>query len=254
MMKKPGGAKARSAAPESSGRTAFRWMKAGGPHISAVLLAAGSSSRFGGVKQLALIDGKTTLVGRAVAMLKRSKVESIVVVLGNRSEEVRERMGKLGTGVRVMANEEFRSGLSSSLKAGLMASPEDSDAIVVALADQPLVTSELIDEIVSRYLETGCPVVTASSGDLVSPPVLLDRSLYGDLLALEGDVGARQIILKHAPFERVEVERDALLDVDTQADIQRAREKLALLRGSPRTRSRRSPAVRARGRARPSSG
>ena len=253
MRRIPQRAEGRSAAGEKAGPSTRRGLNATRPHISAVLLAAGSSSRFGSIKQLAIIDSNATLVERAVAMLKRSKIDSIVVVLGNRSAEVRERLGNLGARVRVVVNPDFRRGLSTSLKAGIRASLEDSDAVVVALADQPLVTSQLIDKIISRYLVTRCAVVTASAGDLISPPALFDRSIYGDLLVLRGDVGAKPVIMKHKPFERVEVERDTLLDVDTKSDIEIAKEKLTLLEARPRSRNRKGPATGARARAHPSS-
>ncbi|MDA4135082.1 MAG: nucleotidyltransferase family protein [Thaumarchaeota archaeon] len=253
MVRDPKRATGKRTTQERGGRTIRRWLDKGGPRISAVLLAAGTSSRFAGTKQLAMVDDKTTLVGRAVDMLKRSRVGRIVVVLGNQYEEVREGLGDLGERVRVVVNPGFKSGLSSSLKTGLMAVSEDSDALVIALADQPLVTSQLIDEIISRFLETGCAVVTASTGDLVTPPVLLDRSLFGDLSALEGDVGAKQIILKHTPFERVEVERDTLLDVDTRQDLEKARKKLGRLSRRNRTRTRRALARDERARSPPSS-
>jgi len=225
MTGKPKRATGKSPTRDEAGRVSRRWLDTGGPRISAVLLAAGASRRFGGTKQLAMVN-ETAMVGRAVQMLERSRADRIAVVLGNRSEEVRERLGDLGARVIVVVNTDFESGLSSSLRAGLGAVSEGSDAIVIALADQPLVTSQLIDEIISRFLETGSAVVAASTGDLVAPPVLLDRSLFGDLSALEGDVGAKQIILKHTPFERVEVEGDTLLDVDTRLDLEKAKKKL----------------------------
>jgi molybdenum cofactor cytidylyltransferase len=221
--------------------------------IAAVLLAAGAASRFGTAKQLALIDEETTLVERALETLKRSQVDSIVVVLGNKSDEAKERLGRLGERVRVALNPQFRSGLSSSLKVGVKEVADESDALVVALADQPLVNTKLIDDLIRRYRTTGNSIVTASSGDLVTPPALFDKSLYAHLLALKGDVGARAVILSHPGFERVEVERDVLLDVDTEQDIKKAREKVSLLSRSPGREIRRAQARGGHARARPSS-
>jgi molybdenum cofactor cytidylyltransferase len=242
------------ATDEAGGRRSRLRPGARSPRISAVLLAAGSSTRFGDTKQLALIDADATMIERAVETLKRSRVEKVVVVLGSRSKEIRERLRGVAEGVLFVENPEFRSGLSSSLKAGLRATSQESDAVVVALADQPLVTSRLVDAVISRYLDTRCAVVTASSGDVISPPALFDRSVFGELMALQGDVGARQVILDHAPFERVEVDRDELIDVDTKTDMEKARKRLAPLRGTPGTNRRRVRAGGGSGRARPSSG
>lgn len=87
--------------------------------ISAVVLAAGMSSRFGGTKQLARIGPRGSLVERAVAILKGSRVDDIVVVVGNRSEEVSAKLGRLDGRLRVVVNPAFKTGLSSSLRVGV---------------------------------------------------------------------------------------------------------------------------------------
>ncbi len=195
-----------------------------GKHISAILLAAGESSRFEGTKQLIALDG-VNLVDRALATIRRSKVDDIVVVLGNRAEEVRAKIK--GSGFRVAVNKRFREGMSTSLKAGVKALPRDSDAVVVILADQPFVTAGLIDRLIAKYLEQSCRVVTSSSGGLVSPPVLFDRSIFEEIALLKGDTGAKSIVLNHKSAERVEVDPEALLDVDTAEDFEKAKELLS---------------------------
>jgi molybdenum cofactor cytidylyltransferase len=195
----------------------------GGPDgsiVSAILLAAGLSSRFGKAKQLVEFDG-TPLVSRAVAVLERAPVGEIVVVVGHRAAEVTRELE--GTGARVVVNEHYERGLGSSLKTGVGALSRDSRAVVVCLADQPLVTEELIGRIVSRYRQTGADVVASVSEGLVTPPVLFSSRLYGEMAELSGDRGARFIIEKHPGFEKVDVEPDLLLDVDTEEDLERAR-------------------------------
>ena len=94
---------------------------------------------------------------------------------------------------------------------------------MVCLADQPFVTEELIGRIVSRYRQTGADVVASVSEGLVTPPVLFSSRLYGEMAQLSGDKGAKFIIERHRGFERVDVEPDILLDVDTEQDLERAR-------------------------------
>jgi len=192
----------------------------GGTLVSAILLAAGLSSRFGKAKQLAEFEG-TPLVGRAVAMLERSPVGEIVVVVGHRAAEVARELA--GTRARTVVNEDYETGLGSSLKAGVGALSGESRAVVVCLADQPFVTAELIGRIVSRHRQTGADVVASFSGGLVTPPVLFSSRLYGEMEELRGDRGAKFIIEKHPDFEKVDVELDVLLDVDTEEDLKRAR-------------------------------
>jgi molybdenum cofactor cytidylyltransferase len=196
----------------------------GGGLVSAILLAAGLSSRFGGrAKQLAELEG-TTLVSRGVATLERSPVGEIVLVVGHRAAEVGRAVE--GTSAKVVVNENYETGLGSSLKVGVGALSGESSAVVVCLADQPFVTSELIGRIVSRRRSTGADVVASFSGGLVTPPVLFSSRLYGEMAELRGDRGARFIIERHPGFEKIEVEPDVLLDVDTEEDLGRARAAL----------------------------
>ena len=190
------------------------------PFVSGLLLAAGSSSRFGRVKQLVELDG-VSLVERAVTMLNESDVDEVVVVLGHAAPDVRRRLGD--GSAKVVLNPEFKTGLSSSLRVGVRSLDEKSEAVVVCLADQPFVTSELVDRIVTKFRETGADAVAAASGDLVSPPVLLRRSLYPQVGGLEGDKGAKAIAMGQAGLLRVEVDGDVLLDIATEEELRRAK-------------------------------
>jgi molybdenum cofactor cytidylyltransferase len=194
------------------------------PFVSGLLLAAGSSSRFGRVKQLEQLDG-ATLVERAVKTLCDSDVEEVVVVVGNAAAEVQRRVGERD--VNFVLNPDFKTGLSSSLKVGIRSLDGKSEAVVVCLADQPFVTVELVDEVVARFRSSGADAVSAASGDLISPPMLISRKLYGQVAALKGDKGAKAIAMAQPSFVRVEVNKDILLDIDTEEEMSRAKELLA---------------------------
>lgn len=191
--------------------------------ISAVLLAAGSSRRFGSPKQLSRLGG-LTLIERALDALARSRVDETIVVLGHGAEELRSRLA--GRDIRVVVNKRFAEGLSTSLQAGIGALAEGTDAVLVVLADQPLVTPKMIDSIIERYVKTGSYVVTSASGGVVSPPVIFDRSVFDEIMALKGDIGAKSIILKHADSQRVEVPPGLLVDIDTKEDAERVKKLL----------------------------
>lgn len=191
--------------------------------VSAILLAAGLSRRFGKPKQLAELEG-AALVRRALSTLESSPVDEVIVVAGHRANEV---IGALeGSTVKVVFNERYRTGLASSITAGLAAIDPGSGAALICLADQPLVKSALIRRIVSRYRRTGSDVVASCSGGLVSPPVLFSRRVFGELERLRGDRGAKEVIEGHPGFEKVQVAPGILFDVDTQEDLERAEELL----------------------------
>ncbi len=178
-----------------------------------------------------LLDG-SALVSRAVKAMRAAEMEEVVVVVGRAAGRVAKKAG--GGNVRVVLNPEFRMGLSSSLRAGVNSLDSRSEAVVVCLADQPFVTSELIDRIIERHVETGAGAVAASSRGHVSPPVLLSRRLYGKIASLRGDTGAKAIALAEPTLERVTVDADILLDIDTDEELSRARELLRKQPSKPR--------------------
>lgn len=212
------------------------------PFVSGLLLAAGTSSRFGRVKQLAELDG-TALVERSVKMLEDADVDEVVVVLGHAAPEVRSRLD--GASAKIVLNTNFRTGLGSSLRLGVESLDRKSKAVVVCLSDQPFVTSELVNRIVARFRETGMDAIAASAGGVVSPPVLIGRKLYSEVGELSGDKGAKSIVMGQPKLEIVEVEEEALLDVDTEEQLAKARE---ILRARTRTEKAQGGDVPSRGR------
>lgn len=216
------------------------------PFVSGLLLAAGSSSRLGRTKQLERLDG-VALVSRAAAALARAGVDEVVAVVGHRAADVVDALGEKTA--KVVMNREYKNGLSSSLRKGVEALDVRSEAVVVCLADQPFVNSELIDRIIDRFVETGAEAVAAGSGDLVSPPVLLSRKLYGKISKLTGDKGAKSVALAEPTFQKVEVNEDTLLDVDTEEALIKAKRLLAGTASTATGRAADTPARR-----RPSSG
>ena len=188
--------------------------------VSAVVLAAGSSTRMGTAKPLVRIDGKTMLE-RVLSTLGQSHVAEIVVVLGNAASLIKENV--LLSHARVVINESYQEGIASSIRIGLAAIRDEAEAALIVLADQPFIQPATIDLLIDRYRrerpEIAVPVYNGSRGN----PVLLDRSVFSDVTMLSGDVGFRAIFGNHAEsILKVPVEDPAvLIDLDTPADIQR---------------------------------
>jgi molybdenum cofactor cytidylyltransferase len=182
--------------------------------ISGIVLAAGSGSRFGGTKQLALLDG-TPLVGHAVDAL-RGVVDEIVVVTGHDAEAVE---AVLPGDVRIVRNPDHRAGQATSLGAALHALGEDSEATVVLLADQPGVTNADVRALVDGFLRSRRQIVRLAYADGPGPS-LLSREIYAEAGHLHGDVGARVLIASHPEWvEEVAVDRPAPRDVDSPDDL-----------------------------------
>jgi molybdenum cofactor cytidylyltransferase len=201
-----------------------------GRRVAALVLAAGRSTRMGAVnKMLAEIGGKP-LVRIAAEQAVASHAQPIIVVTGHEREKVEAALKSLP--VRFVHNADYAEGLGTSLKAGIAAVPEESDAAIVCLGDMPQVDAALINRLIGEFdPERGALVVVPSIDGRRGNPVVWSRRFFHDLMAIQGDVGARHLIGNYAEAV-VEVPvagEAALTDVDTpesllavKAEIERA--------------------------------
>jgi molybdenum cofactor cytidylyltransferase len=185
------------------------------PHVAAVILAAGLSSRMGYNKLVADIGG-TPLVRRVADVALASGARPVIVVTGNEAEDVDQALA--GTPVTVVRNPDFRKGLSTSLISGINAIPDDCDGVVVMLGDMPDVTANTIDRLIAAFdPEEDRAICVATRGGKRGNPVLWSREFFADIRKLEGDVGAKGLIGENADIVcEVEMADDGpLLDIDT---------------------------------------
>lgn len=178
--------------------------------IGLILLAAGGSRRFGSPKQLAVVDGETLL--RRACRTAAQFPGRAVVVLGANAEMLRAEV----EGVEIVLNEDWERGIATSIHAGVRAMT-DADAIVIALADQPAVGLAELLSLIAKHEETSAPIVAAAYGDTVGVPALFHRTLFGELLALSDDEGARKL-LRTRPVITVAMP-NAAWDVDQAEDL-----------------------------------
>jgi molybdenum cofactor cytidylyltransferase len=188
--------------------------------ISAIVLAAGEGKRFGGTKQVELVSGKP-LVQYAVDAAAGAGVGEIVVVLGHDADRVRDALALPET-ARIVVNERYAQGQSTSLAAGLDALNDASDAAVVLQADQPGITAEDVRALARMYALRRTPVVRLMFRDGPGP-ALLAREIWHEVLAIQGDTGARALIDAHPELvEEIHTDEDAPVDVDVREDLERA--------------------------------
>jgi CTP:molybdopterin cytidylyltransferase MocA len=191
--------------------------------VSAVLLAAGSGSRFGGGKLLADFGGKP-LIEATLKNLRGAPVGEIVAVLGADAEELRRICEPHG--VRVVENPDWHLGQSTSVLAGLRAVRPGARAAVVLLADQPFVGAGAVGRLVAAF-EGGAEIAVATYNGKRRNPVLFARPVWPMLEEeLSGDEGARGLLRRH-PELVVEVPCDGVADpsdVDTRGDLRRLEE------------------------------
>lgn len=180
------------------------------------MLAAGASRRLPGPKQLLRYRG-VTLLRRAAQTAVAAACGPVVVVLAPGADALRAELA--GLDVRVVENPDAATGLSTSVRAGLEAL--EPDAALFMTCDQPLLTPEVLRSLVAAYAATRPPAVACAYAGTVGVPALFDRSLFGELRALEGDQGAKRILQHHlgetvlVPFE------PGAVDIDTPEDLRR---------------------------------
>ena len=190
--------------------------KEDGRRIAAVILAAGRSTRMGGSNKLLAEVGGRPLVRIAAEEALASRARPVIVVTGHQREQVEAALA--GLNVERVHNPDFADGLSTSVRRGLGAVPAEADGAVVCLGDMPQVRAPLIDRLIGAFdPERGALVVVPTIEGKRGNPVVWSRRFFPELMALEGDVGARNLIgcYGEAVAEVPVADKAALVDVDT---------------------------------------
>ncbi|ALG72736.1 4-diphosphocytidyl-2C-methyl-D-erythritol kinase [Azospirillum thiophilum] len=186
------------------------------PRVTALVLAAGRSSRMGSTNKLLAEVNGAPLVARAVDAALASQAATVIVVTGHQGESVARVLADRP--VTFVHNPAFGDGLSSSLRAGLAAVPSASDAVVVCLGDMPRVASAVIDRLIAAYAPLeGRAICVPTTHGKQGNPVLWDRAYFAEMAAITGDTGAKRLIGQHADrLCEVPVDDAGILyDVDT---------------------------------------
>jgi len=190
--------------------------------LSAIILAAGASRRFGSAKLLTRLPARN---GRAVIqitvnMALQAGLQQIIVVVGCYADEVRDLLA--GQPVQIIENPSWKDGMSTTVHAGLDHVQPDSEAVLLMLADQPAVSPAIIRSLCERYLEERSPIVAPVYEGRRGNPVLFDRCTFDSLRRVTGDQGGRQVIAS-GEFQAELVEMDdraVLLDIDQREDME----------------------------------
>lgn len=193
--------------------------------IVTLLLAAGHGRRFGGGKLLATLGGRPVIRWSAEASCAATDA-TLVVVAPDDLDAIRGALS--GLDVQLVAHGGRHAGMATSIAAGIQAVPAGCTAIVIVLADQPLVSSEVMERVSARWRETGAMAVAPRYRDGRGHPVLFDRACFAELAALTGDVGARKVLesLGEA-VSTIDVDEPMPLDVDTREALAELEASLA---------------------------
>lgn len=191
--------------------------------ITGIVLAAGTSTRLGTPKQLLELDGRP-LLQHVVDAACASSLDEVLIVLGHEAEIIQVVVALPDT-ARAVLNEDYETGQSSSLRAGLAAASHRSEAAAILLGDQPGMTPALIDEVIERWRATNAPIVRPTFQGTPGHPVIVGRGEWGSFARVEGDRGAgAEMERDPARVEIVEMGMPPLEDVDTWEQYERTRD------------------------------
>jgi len=192
--------------------------------IAGILLASGASTRFGGDKLLATLDGRPVVRWSAETLV--GAVDELVVVVRDDASPIRRALD--GLSITWAINHDTERGMSTAIRAGLAALPAHADAAIVALGDQPLVDRRVVERLVVCWRERGARAVQPRYDDGRGHPVLFDRALFPALSALEGDAGARAVLESLGDaLELLSVAGPRPIDVDTPDALRAVAAELA---------------------------
>lgn len=183
--------------------------------IGLLVLAAGGSARLGTPKQL-LSYGGQTLLRRAAETALASVCRPVVVVLGAQAARCRDELS--GLSVEVVENTRWAEGMGTSLRAGLDALTADIEGVVICLCDQPLLSSQVIDALVTAHHKTGGPIAACEYGGTVGVPALFSRALFPELRELAE--GAKPLLRRYGAQVAAVPFPGGVLDIDTPRDYE----------------------------------
>jgi molybdenum cofactor cytidylyltransferase len=188
--------------------------------LHAILLAAGSATRFGSPKLLAPWRGQPMLLHAIGTLLEVVQRDQFVVVLGADADRLEPLVGQAG--VPVVLNPDHASGMASSLRAGLSAMPPQCLAVLIALADQVAITPDDLRRLTDRWLQQPARIAAAGYDGVVGVPAIVPATMFEELREVQGDRGAREVLKRRAGQVDVVSMPAAAVDVDTPADLELA--------------------------------
>jgi len=189
------------------------------PEISALVLAAGESKRMVEHNKLLLPFAGKTIIECAVDAILQANVAEVIVVLGHEAAAIQNALRERP--LRFTFNPDFRRGMASSIHAGLAALSPAAQAVMITLADQPLLQTEELNFLIAEFSRAaeksiGVPTFNGQRGN----PVIFDLRFRGEMLALQGDVGGKSILARHpeAVLEVAMPTASILEDADTPGE------------------------------------
>ena len=193
-------------------------------NYSAIILAAGYSSRMGSFKPLMKIGGKTPLQ-RCIELFKNCGINEIIVVTGHLNDCIEKELNDIRSGlndIRIIFNNEYSKGMFTSIKAGVESLAKGTDAFFILPVDIPSVQVSTINKMIQNYEKIKDGILYPIFGEEKGHPTLVSYSFAGEILNNNPEGGLRDLFNQHKKqwhYEQV-TDRGILLDMDTKEDFQ----------------------------------
>ncbi len=187
-------------------------------NLHILLLAAGASTRLGQPKQLVHLDGQP-LLEQACRTALSIENRGVTVVLGAHCGAIKPAVEHLP--VRILVNENWESGMGSSIACGMASLPPNTDAVLLLLCDQPFVYTHLLNQLVAKWQQHPDHIAASSYGGSYGPPAVFGMEYFEGLAALQGQQGAKKLMQQHKDKLLLIDFPEGILDIDTPADLSR---------------------------------
>ncbi len=189
-------------------------------NCATIILAAGQSNRLGKPKQLLKYQNKT-LLQHAIDSAKQSSVQSIIVVLGSHADAI---LNEIDTsGIHVVKNDDWQSGMASTIHSGIQGLRTNTDAAILMVCDQPFVTSDLLNDLIKEHEKTGRPIIASQYGETIGTPAFFHKQFFSELMKLQGDAGAKKIMMQNSDLLATIHFPKGSIDIDTIDDYEALR-------------------------------
>ena len=195
-------------------------------HLVTLILAAGSSSRMGSIKQLLSINGKT-LLQHTLDLSTKIKSTRTLCVLGAHAEEIMQKVD--GKNVEFIINKNHKLGLSASIISGIEYLQKEKipfDGLFILLADQPAIKEDYYDEMMRLFDEKRTKIIASNYGNTLGVPAIFPAIFTNDLLQITGDKGAKEFPQKNKRRTLSPQTLVNLFDIDTPKDYKNFIKKL----------------------------
>ena len=185
--------------------------------ISILILAAGSSSRLGQPKQLIEFEGQTLI--ERITHRALSVSEEVLVVLGANIKLIKPKLSVFSDRINIVENKNWEAGMGTSISLGVGNLAPKSEAILILLTDQPLISQVLLQNMMQTFADKKFPIVACDYGNQLGVPILFDKSFFPELQNLKGEQGAKSFLKKYSDkISSIEF-KEGLFDIDTPTDL-----------------------------------